>query len=264
MGTLQSTLVAVALTFVAGLHAHAQTPATPDAAATTPPAPTASAGPDGLIVRSADGSFQFRLRGYFQSDIRAAADDPDDAVLDTFVLRRVRPILEATVCERFSFRLMPDFGEGRVTLFDAHMDVRLSPALSVRAGKFKSPFGLERLQSATDLLFVERAFPTAVVPNRDVGIMASGGWAQRAQWAVALANGTADGEQRSRRGFGQGHRGAARAVPALRARRRPVRNADGRTGSRSRDAPWQRAAARTFAAEDAGAASHLPVSRRRG
>ena len=36
-----------------------------------------------------------------------------------------------------------------------------SPKLRVRVGKFKPPVGLERLQSATAITFVERAFPTA-------------------------------------------------------------------------------------------------------
>lgn len=197
MGTFRFTLVTFVATFAVGLDARAQTPATHDTsdapAAATSSAPTVNAGPDGLTVRSSDGNFQFRLRGYFQSDVRAAADDAADTVVDTFVLRRVRPILETTVYERFSFRLMPDFAEGRVTLFDAHMDFRLSSALSLRAGKFKSPFGLERLQSATDLLFVERAFPTLVAPNRDVGIMASGALAGAGHWAGALVNGTPDG-----------------------------------------------------------------------
>ena len=42
------------------------------------------------------------------------------------------------------------------------------------AGKFKVPVGLERLQSATDIRFIERAFPTSLVPNRDLGLSFGG------------------------------------------------------------------------------------------
>ena len=44
------------------------------------------------------------------------------------------------------------------------------PWFAVTAGKFKVPVGLERLQSANDIRFVERAFPTSLLPNRDLGV----------------------------------------------------------------------------------------------
>jgi len=44
----------------------------------------------------------------------------------------------------------------------------------VRAGKFKPPVGLERLQSATDVVFAERGLPTNLVPSRDIGLQFSG------------------------------------------------------------------------------------------
>jgi phosphate-selective porin OprO/OprP len=64
----------------------------------------------------------------------------------------------------------------------------------VRIGKAKTPFGLERLQSASALLFVERGFPTALVPNRDLGIQVFGDVAQGVvSYAASLTNGVADG-----------------------------------------------------------------------
>jgi phosphate-selective porin OprO/OprP len=87
----------------------------------------------------------------------------------TLVLRRVRPIIEAA-SGPFSFRIMSDFGEGRTVLQDAHVDVAFSKSVGLRAGKFKPPVGYERLLSATTIRFVERAFPTALVPNRDLGV----------------------------------------------------------------------------------------------
>ena len=61
-------------------------------------------------------------------------------------------------------------------------------------GKFKSPVGLERLQSATALAFVERAYPTALVPNRDVGVMLHGNLAGGVvAYAAGVFNGAPDG-----------------------------------------------------------------------
>jgi phosphate-selective porin OprO/OprP len=109
-------------------------------------------------------------------------------------MRRVRPILEGTVFKIFDFRVMPDFGLGTTVLQDGFVEARFLPALRLRAGKFKPPVGLERLQSATDLLFVERAMPTNLVPNRDVGVQLAGDLAHaRLQYAVGVFNGVPDG-----------------------------------------------------------------------
>lgn len=68
-----------------------------------------TAGKDGCSVKSADGKFHLKLRGYVQADARFFLDDGLNAS-DTFVLRRVRPIIEGTVFKNFDFRIMPDFG----------------------------------------------------------------------------------------------------------------------------------------------------------
>ena len=154
----------------------------------------ANAGKDGFSLRSADGNFQLRLRGYTQFDGRFFQSDDQRPATDTFTLRRVRPILEGTVYKIFDFRIMPDFGGGQTVLQDAYLEGRFNPAFKVRAGKFKPPVGLERLQSGTDLLFVERAFPTNLVPNRDLGVQISGDFSGGvASYAVGLFNGVPDG-----------------------------------------------------------------------
>ena len=161
----------------------AQQPAQP------PPAP-----PTGFQFASPDGQFQLRLRGLLHSDGRFFPNDDADLAADVFTLRRVRPIVEATVYRIFDLRLMPDFGGGTAVLQDAYLDLRFAPTLRVRAGKFKSPFGLERLASASDMLFLERAFPTSVAPNRDVGLMVHGDIARGdLAYAVALVDGAIDG-----------------------------------------------------------------------
>ncbi|HRC84917.1 MAG TPA: porin [Thermoanaerobaculia bacterium] len=155
---------------------------------------SAAAGKEGFSFKSADGAFQIKLRGYVQLDARAFLDDQERPATDTFVLRRVRPIVEGTLFSRFDFRLMPDFGAGATVLQDAYLEARFSPALKLRAGKFKAPFGLERLQSATDLLFVERGQPTSLAPNRDLGLQLGGDLAhERLSYALAVMNGVVDG-----------------------------------------------------------------------
>ncbi len=154
----------------------------------------ATAGKDGFSLKSADGNFVLKLRGYVQLDGRFFQSDDQRPGTDTFTLRRVRPIFEGTVYKIFDFRIMPDFGGGQTVLQDAYLEGRFTPAFRVRAGKFKPPVGLERLQSGTDLLFVERGFPTNLVPNRDLGVQVSGDLGGgAASYAVGVFNGVPDG-----------------------------------------------------------------------
>jgi phosphate-selective porin OprO and OprP len=129
---------------------------------------------DGFSLKSADGKYTLKIRGYAQADGRFFPSDDAKAIPNSFFLRRARPILEATVGRYFEFRIMPDFAQGQTTLFDAYWDGKFDPALTVRAGKFKPPVGFERLQSATDITFAERGLPTNLAPNRDVGLQLAG------------------------------------------------------------------------------------------
>src|SRR6185369_14077488 len=121
-------------------------------------APTVSLGLNGLVVRSADSNFLMNVHGYVQADARFYLNEHNPAN-DTFLLRRVRPIIEGTVFDRFDYRFMPDFASGSVSgsssgnnavLDDAYVNARLWPNLQVQVGKYKSPVGLERLQSTAE------------------------------------------------------------------------------------------------------------------
>jgi phosphate-selective porin OprO/OprP len=129
---------------------------------------------DGFFLESPSGDFKLKVRGYLQVDARFFPLEQGDTGTDSFFLRRVRPILEGTVYKHFDFRLMPDFGEGKTTLQHAYTDVKYWPYAKFRAGKYKVPLSLERLQSGADLLFVERAISQNLAPNRDVGFQLSG------------------------------------------------------------------------------------------
>src|SRR5262249_9043082 len=135
------------------------------------PVVTAS-GKDGFGFKSADNSFQLKVGGLIQADSRFYTEG-DRAVVggsSTFLLRKVRPVFQGTVYKYFDFRLMPDFGNGQALVQDAYLDFTYLPVAKLRFGKFKPPVGLERLQLDAENLFIERALPTDLVPNRDVGV----------------------------------------------------------------------------------------------
>jgi phosphate-selective porin OprO/OprP len=148
---------------------------------------------DGFSIKSADGKFAVRLKGLVQADGRFFLSDSAVPVTNTFFIRRARPILEATVGKYLEFRVQPDFGQGTTVLFDAYTDVKIAPAFAVRAGKFKPAVDLERYQSASDIVFAERALATNLAPNRDVGLQLSGDLGSGAfTWQAGVFNGVPD------------------------------------------------------------------------
>jgi phosphate-selective porin OprO/OprP len=161
------------------------------AAASTP---IVKAGPKGFNFASADNANQIRLRGTLHFDGRYFLDDiaPDSS--DTWLLRRVRPILEGTLYNIFDFRFVPDFAQGKTIVQDAYGAIRFKPWAVVTAGKFKVPVGLERIMSANDLKFIERGLPTNLVPNRDLGVQLGGDIAGGVvQYSLGVFNGVVDG-----------------------------------------------------------------------
>lgn len=157
-------------------------------------AATVRADARGFALRSADGKNQLRLRGVLHFDGRNLTNDDPNDTMDTWQATRVRPILEGTVGGIYDFRFMPDFGQGRTAIQDAYVTGRFTPGFQVTAGKFKAPVGLERLQSANDIRFVARAFPTSLAPNRDIGLQVGGNLLDsRVNYAVAYLNGSNDG-----------------------------------------------------------------------
>lgn len=131
---------------------------------------------NGFSLRSADGAFRFRIGGVVQADARAFLEnEPSGGTTDNFLLRRVRPVFEGTFAEKFGFLIRPEFGnQGALSLLDGYVEARFAPYFRLRGGKFKAPAGLERLQSPSDIAFIERAFPTQLLPNRDIGFQVAG------------------------------------------------------------------------------------------
>ncbi|TSC22647.1 OprO/OprP family phosphate-selective porin [Corallococcus sp. Z5C101001] len=184
-------LAATGLLFGAPL-AHAQSQAAEPPRAVDPPVVQTSE--DGFSLSSADKAFVLKTRGQLQGDGRFYFDDTDRTGTNTFVMRRVRPILDGTLFGFIDFRFMPDFGNGQPLIQDAWIDFRPGEWIRLRAGRFKTPFGLELLQSDMDNPFIERSLTVDLVPNRDEGLELHGeGQGGRWQYSLAVVNGDPDG-----------------------------------------------------------------------
>jgi phosphate-selective porin OprO/OprP len=147
---------------------------------------------DGLVMQSANGDNRFQLGALVQADGRFSIDDPSP-IVDTFLVRKARPIIAGRIAKYFDFRLMPDFGNGNPTLADAWFDTRFSSALRVRIGKDKVPIGYEILMGDANLFFPERSLASSLVPLRDVGVQVQGDTAGgRVSYAAGVFNGVPD------------------------------------------------------------------------
>jgi phosphate-selective porin OprO and OprP len=183
-------LMAVAI--VVPSRAFAEDPATPSPQA--PPPAVEVHWDNGVSFSSPDGENLLQLGALVQVDGRFDVSDPTSTLIDTFLLRRLRPILQGRLAKYFEFRIMPDFGQGTTVLYDAYFDTKLSNAFRVRAGKDKTPLGYEQLQSDFAVVFPERALVTDLVPNRDIGVQARGILAGgHVTYDGAVFNGAPDG-----------------------------------------------------------------------
>lgn len=158
------------------------------------------------------GRLQFQLQtsscGDEAADVMSVCDDGAPG-LDMF-LRRARLAVEATIDERLSFKVEPDFSDiDEVALKDAWGRYAFSTALVVRAGHFNRPFDGFYLTSSSHLPF-ERAVvvpgvPGAALPSfsgltkraglsdRDIGLTLEGEVGEgRFAWWLGVFNGDSD------------------------------------------------------------------------
>ncbi len=145
-------------------------------------------------IASSDGANSLRLRGLVQGDGRFYFDDAN-AAQDRFLLRRARLIFEGKFAERFNYVVQPEFAGTTVSILDANISTALIPeTLNVRVGRFKTPVGLEQLQSDPVAFFNERSIATNLAPNRDVGVEIFGSVLEkRLGYQVSATNGVIDG-----------------------------------------------------------------------
>jgi len=130
------------------------------------PAPTPEKPEDKLAKQ-----IELKPGGYLQIDQREFLTDTGTHEL---TVRRLRFKLDGKAFRYFKVYTLVDFAGSKLVVDDAYLEFAPRPELALRFGKNKSQFGIERLQSATELTFIERSYPTQIAPNRDIGIAVRG------------------------------------------------------------------------------------------
>ena len=155
--------------------------------------PIFDGGENGFKITSSNKEHQLRIGSSIQTDYRNFLGDNPPAWIpgspgwyggvgpDSIFLRQARIILEGYVFNDIYFKLMPDFAQNSNSsnlIPDAFVDFAYQPKASLLVGKYKPSIGLERLQGDANTVFLERAFPTNLAPNRDMGLQLHGSFAK--------------------------------------------------------------------------------------
>ena len=78
-------------------------------------------------------------------------------------------------------------------LDDAYVNARFAPNFQVQIGKYKSPIGLERLESSANVQFVETGYATELTPNYDLGAEIHNSlFNNPVDYAIGIFNGATD------------------------------------------------------------------------
>ena len=164
------------------------------AAAAAPTTAKVTVNDKGYTLASADAANSLRIRGLVQLDHRWFFGDDGSIQNNSFVLRRARIIVEGALGKQFSYQIVPEFGGANPAIVDANFTWTLAPELQFKFGRFKSPVGLEFLQSDSWTFFNERSLATLLVPFRDLGIVAQGDLLDtKLNYSLGVVGGVADG-----------------------------------------------------------------------
>lgn len=102
--------------------------------------------------------------------VRAAPNQDTDADMEQ---RRIG--VDGRLFDVIEFQVERELGDDEQPWRDVFVELRKWRAMRVRGGRFKIPFGQERLTSISDLDFVHRSIATeALTPGRDTGVELNG------------------------------------------------------------------------------------------
>jgi len=146
------------------------------------PPPVAAARKDGVVWDNRPGIrygdwFQLDLRALLEGGVKSTDPDPDGEGA-SFEWGRRRLGVQGTVTKYVEFEVdygLEDWGDEGGDWRDVFVNVRPTSFVQVQGGKFKIPFGYERLTGPRDLDFVHRArVSDALTPGRSIGVMVHG------------------------------------------------------------------------------------------
>ncbi len=139
-----------------------------------------------MVFESKDGDYQWWFDSRIQFD-GAMYFENKNPLSNGTLFRRITFAIKATLGKNWQAELDLDFAEAVLDLRDVFVKYNFEDInLSIQAGNFKEPFGMERLNSSRLLTFLERSSASSAFPmGRRVGLMARY-WTDYAQATVGI------------------------------------------------------------------------------
>jgi phosphate-selective porin OprO and OprP len=164
----------------------------PDSAEKPKKGPVVQIDDKGFSIATPDRSYSLKFRGLLQTDARFFVDNDALAPSDTFLIRKFRISLDATLFSLVDVKMVPELA-GTVQILDGFADLHPWPWLRLKAGKYKPPMGLERLQGDADRSFFEQSLVQNLSAQRDIGVSVWGDVADGLfHYVVGIFNGAPD------------------------------------------------------------------------
>lgn len=149
-----------------------------------------------FTLHSDDGQHTLRITGQIQADYHDYPRHGDTTDLDEFLLRRARLGIEGDLFQYYEYRILSDFGDGKVVMQDCFINIHYWDEFQFMAGKFKEPVSYEELVQDRFVPTVERSIIDQLTPARDVGVMIHGYrlFNDQVEYAFGVFNGEINGD----------------------------------------------------------------------
>ncbi|MFA6957015.1 MAG: porin [Thermoanaerobaculia bacterium] len=122
-----------------------------------------------LVWASKDGEFKYWLDGRLNLDA-AVYDGSENRLHDGVEARRARIGVKATLFGDWLTEIDVDFADNAVEIKDLWAGYAGFDNSLIKFGNHKAPFGLENLSSSKYIVFIERGYIDAWVPDRRIGL----------------------------------------------------------------------------------------------
>lgn len=146
---------------------------------------------EGLYVKIGHG--EMKISGYIQGRF---TNDDATGQYNKFSIPRARLKVSGSIIEQIKYVIQFDVSSSAsATPKDAYIDLDYIPNAGIRLGQFKTPFGVEGVESSTKIPTILRTEVTeALYQERDIGIMVHGKYkgAIGISYGVALINGSTE------------------------------------------------------------------------
>ncbi len=147
---------------------------------------------DGIMFESADGQHSVAVEGRAHFDYHnfsgySESNDPATSkIADNFEFRRARVGVKGKFYNDYTYEIQTNLiGSNTNTIDQAWLNVGWWKEAQFKFGRYKTPFGLEKMTSSNNIDFAERSFVNQLAPNEKLGAMI---WGEPVAGVIYQAN----------------------------------------------------------------------------